>query len=114
MSIISAFADTAPVFYIAGSFTIAQEGLYIVDSAAAVRTVTLPTLASVSGAGFRCVIKRLGGNFVDVDAAGSDEYEVAGITSNRLFNDGAAISLLAHASATDWLELGFYGGIVPT
>jgi len=110
------FSDTEQpgIFWVSANFTITKQGIYIVDSAAAIRTVTLPTLASVSASGFRVIIKRLGANFVDVDAAGSDEYEVAGITSKRLFNDSSALSLVAHSQATDWLELGFYGGINPS
>ena len=92
-------------------FTVSAEGIYIVDSTAAIRTVTLPALSSVTATGYRVTVKRTGANYVDVDCAGSDQFEPGSITTKRLFNDFSAVSLAAHSSGAYWYEFGFYGGV---
>ena len=95
----------------ATSFSVTTEGIYIVNSAGGIRTVTLPALSSVTSTGFRVIIKRTGANYVDVDCAGADEFEPGSITTKRLFNDFSAVSLAAHSSGSYWYEFGFYGGV---
>lgn len=99
------------VFFESASFTIALPGEYIVSSSGGVRTVTLPTLASVSRLGFWVAVKREGSNFVDLVAAGSDEFETSGISTKRLFNDFSTVGVRAHASGSVWYEWGFFGGV---
>jgi hypothetical protein len=91
--------------------TLTASGVYIVNSAAAIRTVTLPALSAAPSDGFRITIKREGTNFVDIDCAGADEYEPGSVTSKRLFTNWSAISLFADDAANYWYLLGFYGSI---
>lgn len=95
-----------------GNTTLTASGIYVVDSAAAIRTITLPALSAAPADGFRIIVKRLGANYVDVDAAGSDEIEPGGgVTSKRLFTNWSAIHLVADDAAVVWYELGYYGAI---
>lgn len=93
-------------------YSITAEGIYLVDSSSSIKVLTLPSLSSLDSTGYRVVVKRIGSNYVDLDAAGSDEFEPGSITSKRLFADASAVSVVGHASGSYWYELGFYGGVV--
>jgi hypothetical protein len=100
-----------PVTVANGNVTVSAAGIWIVQSDGGVRTVTLPLISNTTTAGMRVVIKREGSNFVDVDCAGSDDFEPGGISTQRLFTNWSALSLVANTSANYWYELGYYGAI---
>ena len=100
-----------PVSIVAGNATVTAAGIWIMDSAAAIRTVTLPLISATTVDGMRVIIKREGANFVDVDCAGTDEFEPGGVTTQRLFTNWSALSLVANTSANYWYELGYFGSI---
>jgi len=91
--------------------TLTGSGIYIVDSSAAVRTVTLPALSAVTSSGMIIKIKREGANFVDIVRAGADEFEPGSITTRRLFTNWSALSIAADSAANYWYDLGYYGAI---
>ena len=95
----------------AADATLTASGVYVVDSSAAVRTLTLPALSAAPIGGFRITVKREGAEFVDIDCAGADEFEPGGVSTQRLFNNWSALSLFADSAANYWYELGYYGAI---
>jgi hypothetical protein len=100
-----------PVAFVAGTVTVTAAGIWIIDSDAAIRTVTLPLISATGADGMRVIIKRDGTNFVDIDTAGSDDFEPGGISTQRLFLNWSALSLVANTAGNYWYELGYYGAI---
>lgn len=88
--------------------TLTQGGTYVVDSAAGVIALTLPSLAAVGADGMVIKIIRDGAtNAVTVGRAGADTYWDA-TTSRSLDDDNAAVSLVARDSGSVWYETGRY------
>jgi hypothetical protein len=103
--------DGMPIAFVAGNVTVTAAGIWVIDSAAAVRTVTLPLISATGTDGMRVIVKREGAEFVDVLCAGSDEFEPGGIDTQRLFVNWSAISLVANVAGNYWYELGYYGAV---
>lgn len=100
-----------PVAVVAGNVSVTAAGIWIINSDAAVRVVTLPLISNTTVDGMRVIVKREGANFVDIDCAGADEFEPGGISTQRLFTNWSALSLVADPAGNYWYELGYYGAI---
>lgn len=100
------------VSWITTSQSISSSGIYLVDSSAAIVTLTLPTLSSLGANGYmRVVVKRHGANEVRIDTTTPDNFEPGSVTRKTLAVDFSAISLVAHNSGTYWYEMGYYGSV---
>ncbi len=101
-----------PVAVKAEAWTVSEAGIYLMNSTAAGRVLTLPALSTLSSDGMRVIVKRYGVDYyVDVDCNAADEFEPGGVSSLRLFTNWSALSLFGSPSTPYWMELGFYGGI---
>jgi len=103
--------EDLPVTRLTGNTTLTASGTYIVDSAAAIRTITLPLLSGAPTEGYVITVKREGANYVDVDANGADEIEPSAVTTLRLFTNWSAVKLVADDAANVWYLQGFYGAV---
>lgn len=80
-------------------------GVYVIDTSAANRTITLPILSGTPTAGYRIKVIRDGANFVYLQTNAADDYWDT-TTQRTLFDDFAASSVAADDAATSWYELG--------
>jgi len=100
------------VYYQTTNFTITANGIYVVNTSAGNRTVTLPLVSSLGATGMKVTVKRLGTNYVYLVTQGSDHFDLAGVTQKTLWNDDNAISVAAIPTvANTWMELGYFGAV---
>lgn len=86
-----------------------SDGLVIVSSTGAARTITLPSAATNGEGGF--VILRKGQNTVKINRTGSDKFN-DGSTAKTLASNGAAISVMALNGGSTWFIAGERGTVL--
>jgi hypothetical protein len=86
-----------------------SDGLMIVSTTGAARTLTLPASSASGEAGY--TILRAGQNNVIINPNGSDTFN-DGSTQKTLATDGAAISVAAVNGRTVWYVAGERGSVV--
>jgi len=90
--------------------TLTDQGIYIVDSSVAIRTITLPLLSAVPSTGYRIHIKREGVNNVILQRQSSDTFEDS-TTTKTLFTNWSGFVCFADDAATAWMIGGFFGSV---
>lgn len=90
--------------------TLTASGIYVVDSVAAIRTITLPALSAAPAAGFRIQIKREGASNVILTRAGADTFEDS-TTTKTMFTDYSGFTTFCDSAANDWYIGGFFGSV---
>jgi hypothetical protein len=93
------------VTHLSASTILSASGVYIVDSNAAIRTITLPILSGTPTAGYRIQVIRTGSNLVYVSPNAADEYWDTTV-QRTIADDAGALSVAAGVSSPDWMELG--------
>ena len=96
---------------VAADVTLAESGIYIVDTSGGNVAITLPAIASAGADGFAITVKRDGANFVDVFVQAGDDIEPGATPSIRLFTNWTAVKLAVASAGPYWSQLGFYGAI---
>ena len=99
------------VVELSSNTVLTASGVYVVDTSGGNRTLTLPLLSSTPAAGFRIQVIRVGTNagndLVYLNGNGSDEFW-DGTTQKTIWDDYGAMSVVAGATSSVWLELGRY------
>jgi hypothetical protein len=93
------------VTHLSANTVLSASGVYIVDSDAAIRTITLPILSGTPTAGYRIQVIRTGSNLVYVVPNAADEYWDTTV-QRTIADDAGALSVVAGVSSPDWMELG--------
>ncbi len=102
--------DDLSVTRLTSNTTLTDQGIYIVDSSAGIRTITLPLLSAVPITGYRIQIKREGANNVVLQRQGSDTFE-DGTTTKTMFLNYSGFVCFADDAASDWMIGGFLGSV---
>ncbi len=102
--------DDLAVLRLTANTTLTDQGIYIVDSAAAQRTIVLPLLSAVPVTGFRIQIKRVGAQQVFLDTQGADVFD-DGAVRKTVFTDFGGFVCFADDAATAWYVGGYLGAV---